>query len=168
VIVESGFGSLLPTSVVANLLPSGAGAKSRLINVGDQILSVDGESLVGLSLTQAQNVIKAAKSKTKVKIVLVPCQPVLEVRLRRPDVRCPLGFSVQDGVICSLLRGGLAERAGLRFGHRILEIDGVSMVAQSHDRVISALASACGVIALKTMPLTMFNLLTGQEKPEYY
>ena len=93
---------------------------------------------------------------------------MLEVRLRRPDVRCPLGFSVQDGVICSLLRGGLAERAGLRFGHRILEIDGDSMVAQSHERVISALANACGVIALKTMPLPMFNLLTGLEKPEYH
>ena len=91
----------------------------------------------------------------------------MEVRLRRPDVRCPLGFSVQDGVICSLLRGGLAERAGLRFGHRILEIDGESMVAQTHDRIIATLANACGLIALKTMPLAMFKLLTGQEKPEY-
>ena len=31
-----------------------------------------------------------------------------------------------------------------------------------------SIVEACGVITRKTMPLTMFNLLMDQEKPEYY
>ena len=37
VIVESGWGSMLPTIVLANLLPNGPAARCGQLNIGDQV-----------------------------------------------------------------------------------------------------------------------------------
>ena len=37
VIVESGWGSMLPTIVLANLLPTGPAARCGQLNIGDQV-----------------------------------------------------------------------------------------------------------------------------------
>lgn len=58
VIVESGWGSMLPTAVVANLSLTGPAAKSNQINIGDQIMAINGVSLVGLPLSTCQNCIR--------------------------------------------------------------------------------------------------------------
>ncbi len=58
VIVESGWGSMLPTVVIANLAPAGAAARCGQVNIGDQIIAVNGVSLVGLPLSTCQNYIK--------------------------------------------------------------------------------------------------------------
>lgn len=95
--------------------------------------------------------------------------------------------------ICSLLRGGIAERGGVRVGHRIIEINGHSVVATPHARVIELLTEAhtevrgwdwgcpptspgppqapasspIPQVHIKTMPATTYRLLTGQEQPVY-
>lgn len=92
--------------------------------------------------------------------------------------------------ICSLLRGGIAERGGVRVGHRIIEINNQSVVAVPHERIVNLLATSVGEvlirffifvnqdcvpflkrfsfqILMKTMPTSMFRLLTGQENPVY-
>ncbi len=48
--------------------------------------------------------------------------------------------------ICSLLRGGIAERGGVRVGHRIIEINGQSVVAVPHDRIVNLLATSVGEV----------------------
>jgi len=58
VLVESGWGSMLPTVVLANLMPSGPAARTGRLNIGDQIMSIDGTSLVGLPLSACQNYVK--------------------------------------------------------------------------------------------------------------
>lgn len=58
VIVESGWGSMVPTVVLANMNPSGAAARCGQLNIGDQIMSVNGVSLVGLPLSSCQTYIK--------------------------------------------------------------------------------------------------------------
>ncbi|XP_059353389.1 uncharacterized protein LOC130700310 isoform X9 [Daphnia carinata] len=167
VIVESGWGSMLPTVVIANLAPAGAAARCGQLNIGDQIIAINGISLVGLPLSTCQTYIKNAKSATVVKLTVVPCPPVVEVKIKRPDTKYQLGFSVQNGVICSLLRGGIAERGGVRVGHRIIEINGQSVVAVPHERIVGLLATSVGEINMKTMPTSMFRLLIGQETPVY-
>lgn len=167
VIVESGWGSMLPTSVVANMAPGGPAARSNQLNIGDQVIGVNGISLVGLPLSAAQQNIKNARSSTAVRLTIVSTPPVVEVRIRRPDTKYQLGFSVQNGIICSLLRGGIAERGGIRVGHRIIEINQTSVVAVPHERIVNMLATATGEIHMKTMPTSMFRLLTGQEIPNY-
>ncbi|XP_060529602.1 amyloid-beta A4 precursor protein-binding family A member 2-like [Cylas formicarius] len=167
VIVESGWGSMLPTVVIANLAPAGAAARCGQLNIGDQIIAINGVSLVGLPLSTCQNYIKNSKNQTVVKLTVVPCAPVVEVKIKRPDTKYQLGFSVQNGVICSLLRGGIAERGGVRVGHRIIEINNQSVVAVPHEKIVNLLATSVGEILMKTMPTSMFRLLTGQESPVY-
>ncbi|XP_054160445.1 uncharacterized protein LOC128958589 [Oppia nitens] len=167
VIVESGWGSMLPTVVIANMAQHGPSARCGQLNIGDQIIAINGVSLVGLPLSTCQNYIKNTKNQTVVKFTVVPCPPVVEVKIKRPDTKYQLGFSVQNGVICSLLRGGIAERGGVRVGHRIIEINGQSVVAVPHDRIVNLLATSVGEILMKTMPTSMFRLLTGQEMPTY-
>uniref|UniRef100_A0A0X3PJQ7 Protein lin-10 n=1 Tax=Schistocephalus solidus TaxID=70667 RepID=A0A0X3PJQ7_SCHSO len=146
VIVESGWGSVLPTVVLANMHPAGPAARCGQLNIGNQIISVNGQSLVGLPLATCQSFFKATKNMTAVKLMVVNCPPVVEVLIRRPDQRYQLGFSVQDGVICSLLRGGIAERGGIRVDHRIIEINGESVVAVPHERIVQLLANAVGEV----------------------
>ncbi|XP_017067406.1 uncharacterized protein LOC108105377 isoform X5 [Drosophila eugracilis] len=167
VIVESGWGSMLPTVVIANLMSSGAAARCGQLNIGDQLIAINGMSLVGLPLSTCQSYIRNAKNQTAVKFTVVPCPPVVEVKILRPKALFQLGFSVQNGVICSLLRGGIAERGGVRVGHRIIEINNQSVVAVPHDTIVKLLSSSVGEILMKTMPTSMFRLLTGQETPIY-
>lgn len=38
------------------------------------------------------------------------------------------------------MRGGIAERGGVRVGHRIIEINGQSVVAMAHDKIVQNLS----------------------------
>lgn len=158
VIVESGWGSMLPTVVIANLAPAGAAARCGQLNIGDQIIAINGVSLVGLPLSTCQTYIKNSKNQTVVKLTVVPCAPVVEVKIKRPDTKYQLGFSVQNGVICSLLRGGIAERGGVRVGHRIIEINNQSVVAVPHEKIVNLLATSVGEVRKKRVALMLFSL----------
>ena len=64
--------------------------------------------------------------------------------IANPDYcQTPLCFLLQ---ICSLLRGGIAERGGVRVGHRIIEINGQSVVAVPHERIVNLLATSVGEV----------------------
>ncbi|XP_033841339.1 amyloid-beta A4 precursor protein-binding family A member 2 isoform X2 [Periophthalmus magnuspinnatus] len=167
VIVESGWGSILPTVILANMMNGGPAARSGKLKIGDQIMSINNTSLVGLPLATCQGIIKGLKNQVQVKMNIVSCPPVTTVLIKRPDLKYQLGFSVQNGIICSLMRGGIAERGGVRVGHRIIEINGQSVVATAHEKIVQALSNSVGEIHMKTMPAAMFRLLTGQETPMY-
>uniref|UniRef100_A0A8C8JLZ6 Amyloid-beta A4 precursor protein-binding family A member 3 n=1 Tax=Oncorhynchus tshawytscha TaxID=74940 RepID=A0A8C8JLZ6_ONCTS len=167
VIVESGWGSILPTVIIANMMHAGPSEKSGRLNIGDQIMSINGTSLVGLPLSTCQTIIKGLKNQSRIKLNIVRCPPVTTVLIRRPDLRYQLGFSVQNGIICSLMRGGIAERGGVRVGHRIIEINSQSVVATPHEKIVHILSNAVGEIHMKTMPAAMYRLLTAQEQPVY-
>ena len=51
--------------------------------------------------------------------------------------------------ICSLLRGGIAEKGGVRVGHRILEVNGERMIGQPHVRIVDKLAASFGEVGGK-------------------
>ncbi|NWH82610.1 APBA1 protein, partial [Piaya cayana] len=164
-IVESGWGSILPTVVIANLMHGGPAEQSGELSIGDRLMSVNGTSLVGLPLTTCQSIIRELKHQTEVMLNIVHCPPVTTAVIRRPDSKYQLGFCVENGVICSLMRGGIAERGGIRVGHRIIEINGQSVVATPHDKIIQLLTQAVSEVHIKTMPASTYRLLTGQEQP---
>ncbi|XP_077779180.1 amyloid-beta A4 precursor protein-binding family A member 2 [Podarcis muralis] len=58
VIVESGWGSILPTVILANMMNGAPAARSGKLSIGDQIMSINGTSLVGLPLATCQGIIK--------------------------------------------------------------------------------------------------------------
>ncbi|KAG8575920.1 hypothetical protein GDO81_009706 [Engystomops pustulosus] len=146
VIVESGWGSILPTVILANMMNGGPAARSGKLSIGDQIMSINGTSLVGLPLATCQGIIKGLKNQTQLKLNIVSCPPVTTVLIKRPDLKYQLGFSVQNGIICSLMRGGIAERGGVRVGHRIIEINGQSVVATAHEKIVQALSNSVGEV----------------------
>ncbi|XP_043831182.1 amyloid-beta A4 precursor protein-binding family A member 3 [Dromiciops gliroides] len=166
-LVESGWGSLLPTAVIANLLHGGPAERSGLLSIGDRLTAVNGTSLVGLPLASCQAIVRELKSQTSVTLSIVHCPPVTTAIIRRPHAREQLGFCVENGIICSLMRGGIAERGGVRVGHRIIEINGQSVVATPHDRIIQLLTEAHSEVHIKMMPASTYRLLTGQEQPIY-
>uniref|UniRef100_A0A8C4MYC5 Amyloid beta protein binding family A member 3 n=1 Tax=Equus asinus TaxID=9793 RepID=A0A8C4MYC5_EQUAS len=196
-LVESGWGSLLPTAVIANLLHGGPAERSGALSIGDRLTAINGASLVGLPLAACQAAVREVKSQTLVTLSIVHCPPVTTAIIRRPHAREQLGFCVEDGIvspgpgwqgtggwaggpsrgprshhvlspqICSLLRGGIAERGGVRVGHRIIEINGQSVVATPHARIIELLTEAHVEVHIKTMPVATYRLLTGQEQPVY-
>ena len=40
-----------------------------------------------------------AKSQKSVRLTIAPSNPVVEVKIKRPDTKYQLGFSVQNGVV---------------------------------------------------------------------
>ncbi|XP_065508883.1 amyloid-beta A4 precursor protein-binding family A member 3 [Caloenas nicobarica] len=164
-VVESGWGSILPTVVIANLMHGGPAERSGELSIGDRLMSVNGTSLVGLPLHTCQSIIRELKHQPEVTLNIVHCSPVTTAVIRRPDSKYQLGFCVENGVICSLMRGGIAERGGIRVGHRIIEINGQSVVATPHEKIIQILTQAVSEVHIKTMPASTYRLLTGQEQP---
>lgn len=68
VIVESGWGSMLPTVVIANMAQSSPSARCGQLNIGDQIIAINGISLVGLPLSTCQAYVKVFRYLYKPKV----------------------------------------------------------------------------------------------------
>lgn len=49
-VIDSGYGSAIPSCIVAHMSKTGAAIHSGLLNVGDYILSINGVSLVGMPI----------------------------------------------------------------------------------------------------------------------
>ena len=64
-------------------------------------LSKDGEKYEFFmkSTEVASFSLQNTKNKTAVKLTAVSCAPVVEVKIKRPDTKYQLGFSVQNGVV---------------------------------------------------------------------
>ena len=60
-LMESGYGSAIPSCVITHMSKTGAAARSGLLNVGDHIISVNGVSLVGMPQKACIDQIKVGK-----------------------------------------------------------------------------------------------------------
>jgi len=47
--------------------------------------------------------VQAVRSEMLVRLLVVSCTPVVEVLVKRPDIKYQLGFSVQNGVVSMTL-----------------------------------------------------------------
>ena len=59
----------------------------------------DGDSSRNEVLNYLFSDLQNTKNKTAVKLTAVSCAPVVEVKIKRPDTKYQLGFSVQNGVV---------------------------------------------------------------------
>eukprot|EP00794_Sanderia_malayensis_P009773 gene9774-10772_t len=167
-LLESGWGSMLPTVFIAHIANYSPAARlGGQISVGDHILACNGASFVGLPLAECNQLLRNTRTSSRAVLKLVACPPVVDVVVSRPDTKYQLGFSVQNGTICSLLRGGIAERGGVRVGHRIIEINGESVVAKTHQHIVDILAHTSGEISMKTLPVAMYRLMVGIDTPSH-
>lgn len=63
--------------------------------------------------------------------------------------------------ICSLLRGGIAERGGVRVGHRIIDINSQSVVAVPHEKIVNLLATSVGEVS-EMLNLILLFIFTSE------
>lgn len=56
------------------------------------------------------------------------------------------------------MRGGIAERGGVRVGHRIIEINGQSVVATAHEKIVQALSNSVGEVKLMHTNISQKNI----------
>uniref|UniRef100_A0A183DUI3 Protein kinase domain-containing protein n=1 Tax=Gongylonema pulchrum TaxID=637853 RepID=A0A183DUI3_9BILA len=96
--IAQSIGQAFQVAYVEFLRANGIDDPSYLREIDYQIIAINGISLVGLPLASAQQNIKAAKTSTAVRLTVVSTPPVVEVRIKRPDTKYQLGFSVQNGV----------------------------------------------------------------------
>ncbi|KAK6305250.1 hypothetical protein J4Q44_G00240300 [Coregonus suidteri] len=141
VIVESGWGSILPTVIIASMMHSGPAEKSECH--------------------------QGSEGPVQDEVEHRQCPPVTMVLIRRPDLRYQFGLQRTEWHYMQPDEGGIAERGGVRVGHRIIEINGQSVVATPHEKIVHILSNAVGEIHMKTMPAAMYRLLTAQEQPVY-
>ena len=59
-LLESGWGSMLPTVFISHLQNYSAAARSQRLTVGDHILAVNGASLVGLPLSECNEILRVS------------------------------------------------------------------------------------------------------------
>lgn len=59
------------------------------------------------------------------------------------------------------MRGGIAERGGVRVGHRIIEINGQSVVATPHEKIVHILSNAVGEVRLCNVCFSAFHVGLG-------
>lgn len=57
--------------------------------------------------------------------------------------------------ICSLVRGSIAERSGVRVGHMIIDINGTSTVGMKHSDVVHLLSSTVGDVCMQCCHVTI-------------
>lgn len=69
-VIEAGYGSAIPASVVVHMSKSGAASKSGLLNVGDHIISINGVSLVGMPTKSCIEQIKVLLHRVSVQMCL--------------------------------------------------------------------------------------------------
>lgn len=167
-VMESGYGSALPTPVIAHLSKTGSAARSGQLNIGDHIISINGINMVGMPVKVCIEQLKKCRYQNLVKMTVISCPTVVDITIVRPDLKFQLGFTIQDGVVRSLTRGSIAERSGVRVGHSIIEINGTSTVGFTHKDLVHLLTTTVGDLHLKTMPQLMYKLITGQIMPLYH
>ena len=47
-LMDSGYGSAVPTPVIAHMSKTGSAVRSGLLNIGDHIISINGVNMVGM------------------------------------------------------------------------------------------------------------------------
>lgn len=62
------------------------------------------------------------------------------------------------------MRGGIAERGGVRVGHRIIEINGQSVVAMAHEKIVQTLSISVGEVGTPHDTRWQFSPITAPHK----
>ncbi|XP_028999423.1 pro-interleukin-16 isoform X2 [Betta splendens] len=138
---------------VHKVFPSGLTAKEGTIHKGDEVLSINGQTLRGVTHTDATAALRQARS-LKLAVVVI-CKKAEEeggagaavevqgdlVSVELEKGAAGVGFSLEGGkgsisgdkplVINRIFKGGAAEQGGLQSGDELLQVQGVSLQEMS-------------------------------------
>ena len=69
-VMESGYGSALPTPVIAHLSKTGSAVRSGQLNVGDHIIAINGVNMVGMPVKVCIDQLKVSGEVIRMTVVL--------------------------------------------------------------------------------------------------
>ncbi|XP_037078732.1 LOW QUALITY PROTEIN: protein scribble homolog, partial [Pollicipes pollicipes] len=159
------FGRDQPGTFVSKIMPGGAAQRTGQLRVGDRLLAVNGADVRCASHEQ---VVMALLEPVLQMTLRVRHDPLpagwQEMTLQREEGE-KLGMNIKgglhglpgnpldkqdEGVFVSKVHGdGAVQRDGrLRVGHRLVEVNGVTLLGASHQEAVSALRAASGSLTL--------------------
>uniref|UniRef100_A0A5K3EL51 Membrane associated guanylate kinase, WW and PDZ domain containing 3b n=1 Tax=Mesocestoides corti TaxID=53468 RepID=A0A5K3EL51_MESCO len=173
---------------ISRVLPGSASERSRLLRVGDRLLSVNGVSVTGL---RHEDVIRLIKdSGTQVALTVLPHTPIPTYEHHQTRMACPsrqavffqvtlfrsnrgFGFSIRGGhefnqmplTVLRVAEGGPAHLDGrLKVGDELLQINGYTTTGMSHRRAVEIIQAGGNMISLGVR-----RFLVGDQKaPSFY
>lgn len=151
-VLPTGMNALLP-GVFVTSVERGSSADGT-VQIGDQILSIEGQSLIGMHFDHMVKILqKCAKSGSLV-MQLIHAQIVttVEVHMHQGE---SLGFFVQDAIVHGLTPNCKVAEAGLQNGARIFEVNGVNIPPGVNDKATMKLLSISGRLIIRSVKTSL-------------
>ncbi|KAI5720010.1 syntenin-2 [Diaphorina citri] len=137
------------------LVERGSPASLVGLRFGDQILSINGETVAGYNMKQVHKILKAAPVNN-IRVVIRDRPLERTVTLHR-DSSGHFGFHFNKGQIVSLVKDSSAARNGLLVNHNILEVNGANVVGLKDKELLEAMEKGGSVLTLTLIPTSMYQ-----------
>eukprot|EP00040_Diaphanoeca_grandis_P034037 m.209503 g.209503 ORF g.209503 m.209503 type:complete len:473 (-) comp33040_c0_seq1:78-1496(-) len=170
--------SFLPGVVVTHITPGSPASQAVEISVGDLIVAINDNSLVGLKMNDKLKMLRAtAKSHPThptTKLSYIKCQKIFEHILSieygnsHGVVMCDEKH-IKGNQIFAVETGSPAAMAGIPSSHYILSVNEISVAHVSVDKCRQLLSQQCstGKLAIVTMPAFIYEAqLIGKAKTD--
>ncbi|XP_043213961.1 protein lap4-like isoform X2 [Amphibalanus amphitrite] len=150
---------------ISKIIPGGQAAAGGQLRVGDRLLEVDGVDVTGATHEQVVALLRRPGPELTLLVRHDPPPPGWEemVLERRPGEK--LGMNIKGGLhglpgnpldkqdegvfVSKLHEEGVIPRDGrLRVGHRLVEVNGVTLLGATHQDAVDVLRRAVGTLAI--------------------
>ncbi|CAF1324735.1 unnamed protein product [Adineta steineri] len=151
---------LLQPPIIGYLAPGGIAERSGTLQLGDRILSINGQPLEGMLLEDARSLIKGTKQQLHLDIEFDVADSVMlssgicQVKILRKNL--DLGLSVTYSrtedvpIISDVKRGSIAYRCGMiQAGDHLLSIDTHSLRGKNLNDIHSLLKTSDDIVRLR-------------------
>ncbi|VDK63735.1 unnamed protein product [Onchocerca ochengi] len=143
--------------VFIQLVAEGSPAAAAGIRFGDQLLTLNGIEVLGMTGQKVMDLMK--KSKHEV-ILILRDRPLARTITLHKDASGLLGFSYKDNLITAVMQDSSASRNGLLINQRIIEVDGRNVMAFKSKAMKSCLDDAPMTVTLTLMPPEFYDEIT--------
>jgi protein scribble len=143
------FGGGRPGVYISKINAGGAAAACNRLRLGDRILAINGQNVRHSTHNQAVQWLVSQQGNIELLVEHVPQPSGLQVILIKKSASAKLGVSIKGGTkstqgnpldpndkgifVSKITAGGAAEQDGrLKIGHRILEVNGTSLLRATH------------------------------------
>eukprot|EP00128_Syssomonas_multiformis_P006130 Colp12_sorted_trinity150504_noHs@7706 len=148
---------VLPCVYISHIFPGSVASLTGSLRVGDQIVRVNGCSIVGWSFRKAVKFIDYASQTAKIVLSVLPCKGVCRTKLTKSSGLLAMGFTIVNGVINTVERRSPAELADLPLGNRIIAVNGKSVVGKDNNDIEDLLSNVVGELDILSVPVHLYS-----------
>lgn len=127
------------------------------IRFGDQVLSINGQSVSGW--TAKQTIKCLGKQDTNGITIAIRDRPYARPVTFQKDSANTVGFYLKKGAVSDIVKDSSAARNGLLTKHNVLEVNGQNVVALSDKDVIAIIQASPVTVTLTIIPAFVYKHL---------